>query len=334
MHLLSDFEVEVVARSPLLRTAIGRAERALAGRVPAPVSLCWMSPGRIRHNRPRNLYLGRTLPTIAMYELKAGSQLLYGELDLTANPIDPSTLPAEEGIRLLANRMMEVVETWAGGGGRLALAYSAAKLILACGDAVLLLDGLYHYSYAERGRRLARRCATGRPPWLDPAFMGLYSKALALKLSPSGADDPEEIVAHWALLRETSRAALGALCGACALPGGREPGAATATYAGGVLPVSGRPGEDLIALVKCWRAGKQVRHWARAAGRRLSLVQSLYAAIPPLFYGLSLQGPGDERWLAQASRYLDWALYPGEPPLEQRERALVSAARTMWHLIA
>jgi len=106
-----------------------------------------------------------TLPcTIYNYELREGHKVLYGDLGLQEciPCYDPQDIPLLEGTRLLFNR---------GGGLVLSLfqcstmdrdeqlvrdcAIEHQKAILAMGDCVLLLQGQYHYSYAERLRKIS-----------------------------------------------------------------------------------------------------------------------------------------------------------------------------------
>ena len=153
IRFYSDYEISLVSSSPRARLFIEPIQRELNSVLPVSVSLFWTTPRKLQKNLSRNLSFGPPYPSIGVYEFKAGSQIFYGELDLSVNAIDPRTLPVSEGVRLIANRMMETIEKWAKSGDETELAFSLSKLVLACGDALLLKSGHYHYSYAERSER-------------------------------------------------------------------------------------------------------------------------------------------------------------------------------------
>lgn len=111
-HFISDYEVCLVSSNPATRVKVDQIILDIGNKIPTEVSIFWNSPARIINNRSRNLSFGKPQASIGIYELKAGSMIIYGAFDLSINPIDPSTLPVSEGIRLIINRMMGVVEAW------------------------------------------------------------------------------------------------------------------------------------------------------------------------------------------------------------------------------
>lgn len=195
---LSDYEISVVTRSPFHRQRFAHLSRQLTAELGVEVSASWMRPGRLRTNQSQNLSLGPASPTIAMYEIKAGGQTLYGQ-DLLGQGamIDPSTIPAWAGIRLLTNRMAEALPHLPGLAtpqtDHLETIRCLNKLVLACAEALLLLQRAYHYSYAERGRRFT--AIKYQPP--DNLLAGLVERATEFKLRPARSLYPPDLEALW-----------------------------------------------------------------------------------------------------------------------------------------
>lgn len=331
LTLLSDYEVCLISPSPAARLAVDRILQDLDGKISASVSLFWNTPARIRNNRARNLSFGRPRPTIGMYELKAGSQLLYGDFDLTYNQIDPAAIPPSEGVRLIVNRMMEVIDTWRGGGG---LGLPLAKLTLACGDALLLISGFYHYSYSRR----ALRFDAAFPHFadrMDPHFLALYHRAAERKLNPGPNAPfditPEEVASVSRACQQTLAILLDKLDAAPCQLAVRCAAAVPILYCTGVAPALDPLYERLILALRARRAGQSI-YWRGLPHRRpmLSPFQALYAAIPALFWGLPLTSQPNPDLLNLAANWSRWILpsAAAENPLE-----LTSALLRAWHTL-
>jgi hypothetical protein len=207
LAFLSDYEIAVVTPSPFYRGTFAALSRQLTAEVGVEVSISWMRPGRLCTNQSQNLALGRSKPTIAMYELKAGGQIIYGREMLTAGPIiDPRQISVRAGIRLLINRMIEALDYApdhaphsAASKDRLETVRWINKLILACNEALLLSWGEYHYSYAERGRRFAtlgvERLRSLPLDVLD--LVDVVERATSFKLRPSLDQYPGDAKSLW-----------------------------------------------------------------------------------------------------------------------------------------
>ncbi len=197
---LSDYEIAVVTRSPFYRGLFAALSRELTAELGVEVSLSWLRPGRLRTNQPQNLALGKARPTIAMYELKAGGRTLYGRDMLALGPVlDPRTIPVRAGIRLLINRITETLPRYTTGETGPPPVDEVRwlnKLILAAAESLLLLWGEYHYSYAERGRRFARRAAADAR-WQTVSLPQLAARATRFKLRPDLSLYPEERTRLW-----------------------------------------------------------------------------------------------------------------------------------------
>lgn len=97
-------------------------------------------------------FLNRKLkPTIANYDLKWGSKVIYGKNYLGRIPdVKPEEIPLWEGIKLLLNRMAEALEYFSFKNHNEEMVFWTDKIILACQDALLLSLGEYHYSYRKK----------------------------------------------------------------------------------------------------------------------------------------------------------------------------------------
>jgi hypothetical protein len=132
-------------------------------------------------------------PSMFYYDLVAAHRLVWGDRDflarLPARLRDPALIPAHECTRLLFNRGSGLFYS------RCALAADAdprgtdgfvernhAKIRLALGDAVLALNGRYHFSCLERGRRIAETPALRPPDW--PAIAAWHAEGVDFKLRP------------------------------------------------------------------------------------------------------------------------------------------------------
>jgi hypothetical protein len=167
VDILSDFEICVVSPDVRCRAKCEKLSKKLSQDLCAEITVAWMSPERVSCNKNSNATFGRNYPSIFMYELKAGSKVLYGRDVLTYNVIDPKKLPLWEGIKLLFNRMAESLSDIFAAEARLYREKWMNKTLLACGDILLLDNKLYHHSYNERKQRLADSVDFANYPFLD-----------------------------------------------------------------------------------------------------------------------------------------------------------------------
>ncbi len=335
VRFYSDYEVSLISSQPRARMAIDPIQREINAKLPLSVSIFWTTPRKLRHNLSRNLSFGPPYLSIGVYELKAGSQVFYGDFDLSANQNDPRDLPVSEGVRLIANRMMEAVEKWAKVEDRSELAFSLSKLVLACGDALLVKNGVYHYSYAERGRRFSQHYDDLFKPLLGSEFYTLYEKASSFKLRPYAEVQPAAILEALPRIRAYCRTILRHLLDLPEDDRDRifEAMAASMpiTYQTGLFPALDVAYENLILWLRGRRAGKKTWPNRRRDGKSsLSMFQQLYGAIPSLFWGLPMDGQPDSRLLQTSREWSAWAFPPQEDSTVSEEK-LVAALLSMWH---
>lgn len=141
----------------------------------------------------------RAAPSMFYYDLVAAHQLIWGDAafvaGLPARLRDPALIPAHEAVRLLFNRGSGLLYS------RCALAAAAdprvtngfiernhAKVRLALADAVLALNGRYHCSCRERGRRLGEALAQTPPDWAQ--LVAWHAAGVEFKLHPRHVHPP------------------------------------------------------------------------------------------------------------------------------------------------
>lgn len=144
-------------------------------------------------------------PTLAFLELKVGHQVLWGDGSSLAHiPIsDARALPLMEGTRLLFNRGAALLAAvrqlrtspQLHGRDRWVVAAAGAKVQIALGDCLLLLQGRYHPSYQERARRLDALRLSEVPEWAY--IRAHYPAAIQFKLRPDLAAYAPQDLAAW-----------------------------------------------------------------------------------------------------------------------------------------
>lgn len=139
--------------------------------------------------------LGVLSPTIFNFEMKYGSYVIFGPksiTDLIPNYKD-NDIPSREGMMLLMNRMGDIL-------GRHSplqninmlaekelefLSIPLHKALLACGDSLLLMYGIYDASYRRRLAALEKLECRGELTFLSNADLKLIKFAYKEKLTPS-----------------------------------------------------------------------------------------------------------------------------------------------------
>jgi len=92
-------------------------------------------------------------PTMANYDLKWGSKVIYGKNYLDTIPnFNQNEIPLWEGLRLLFNRMAEALQYFSREKPSDEMVFWTDKIIIACQDALLLSLGKYHYSFGKRNK--------------------------------------------------------------------------------------------------------------------------------------------------------------------------------------
>ena len=290
-ELASDVEIFLVGADRGLRRAAERLSREAGGAAGADLSAAWLDADALRLGRAKNLSR-RPSKTIRLYELEAGSRLLHGRLPEILH-VEPAQIPVAEGVREILNRLAEAAPQLAAGSAD--VQRWSDKLLMACGNTLLLASGGYAASYRERWRRLA----DVESDWaLPPTWRLRVRDAYARKLDPTGGEvemPPTDEVA------EISRAFLAASVPVAAgislepirtFPERYVVAAARREELLRYLPPAGPAAtyEGLIVLLRILRArwplaGRAI--WQALLGRPLSLW--LQAAAAPLYVGIAQQ---------------------------------------------
>jgi hypothetical protein len=229
-------------------------------------------------------------PTVFLYELKAGSRVLWGsERVLDAVPaFRPSDLPVTEGTRFFLNRgvsLLSLLLAIERGKNGEALRKSAAtawsKTVLAAGDAFLLERKLYHWSYAARVKRMEE--AGGGPA--GNGFVREYRDAALFKLTADfdrvPSQDPLELFAAARSLHERQFRLFEERRTFTSIPDWRDYPAAVVRA--GLIPVRRRLKESVRAMVGNALRPREVARFVRlplvGEERRLALLPLLLYAV-------------------------------------------------------
>jgi hypothetical protein len=327
-RLASDVEVYLVGRSPSLRGAARRLEADLAANHAAEISAAWLHPDMLRRGRAKNLSW-RPSRTIRLYELAMGSRTLLGSPP-AIHRIDPATLPLGEGVRLVLNRLAEAAPELASRSPR--AARWTDKILVACGDTLLLAKGAYTVQYRDRVARLNESDA----PWPMPdGWRGEVTAAYERKLTGSAADAGAAPDADGVVVA-TLAAAVERVTGEPLEPLPSFPrrfvvaGARRSELLRYLPPIGPKATfEGLVLVARAWRAGHRVTSrmlTSAVAGRPLSL--ALQATALPLYLGLARADPALVHAAAEA---LVWAGLPaGEVRAADGPVALARLLRHRW----
>ena len=177
LYFMSDYEICVVSSRLKTREICSALSRKISKELGVATSISRISPERLKYNRNINISKGGINPSIFMYELKAGSKILYGQNLLKKNILKPQDISLWEGIKLLLNRMAEYFTLSLSDDSKLLVKSNwMNKILLACGDILLLHSRQYHYSYQERKNRLISLLNIKNYPFLRKNHSRLHNQ--------------------------------------------------------------------------------------------------------------------------------------------------------------
>ncbi len=177
LHLYNDLEFYVLADHVppgMLREWTEEGERRFGIEMEFKV----LSSRRFRSSRPSMFF----------YDLVCGHVLVAGESDWSAALprafFDAASIPPDEAARLLVNRGMSLLRCLRGGAAAPEdfTRRIVSKLHLALGDAVLCVQGRYHWSCRERHAGLARPGVIP-PGWED--LLAWHAQGVEFKFHPT-----------------------------------------------------------------------------------------------------------------------------------------------------
>jgi hypothetical protein len=171
-RLVSDIDLMVLTRrtDPRLIAAI---ERVIARHREAGIDGGQVPVGPLRR------YL-----TLSFYEARANGVVVAGAVDLRrlVPPTEPADLPVWEGVRVLANRLLEHLKY---DTGEASAERVVAKSYEALAEAYLVAGKRYRPSYAERLAEIERQ-----PPDAPPEVLDAVRAVLRRRLASSFAGSP------------------------------------------------------------------------------------------------------------------------------------------------
>ena len=197
LNFLSDYEVEVISLSYLLSRILPIKKEEISLNV-ANESNLEINLGGIKLSAYSLFppFYKSLKPTIANYDLKYGSKMIYGRNYLERIPdFKPEDIPLWEGIRLMFNRMAEALQHFSidylgkypSEEEERKLFFWINKIILAYQDALLISAKKYHYSYKIRNEMFQEIFSKhfGALDKQIPNFLPLTVKATEYKLNPN-----------------------------------------------------------------------------------------------------------------------------------------------------
>ena len=196
LKFLSDCEIIIIPYKWIFsRKKLNEFEREFYQRTSLKVEIWGFTP---------TLYLfipfmkKRIKPTIANYDLKYGSKVMYGKNYLERIPdFKSQDIPLWEGIRLLFNRMAEALKYFSLKNPSKEMVFWANKIILACQDALLLSLGKYACSYKKRNEMFQNLFAKHFDELEDakPNLLDLTAEATQRKLN--GPINVSNSIEYW-----------------------------------------------------------------------------------------------------------------------------------------
>jgi hypothetical protein len=207
-HIINDYDITVVHNLPRFLFQARYASRLdkVAERFARRLAIKQIDFGGQHYRELSRI----PKPTIANYELFHGYHIFYGEdlLAPVAIHIPVEHIPLWEGTWLLRNRSIGLIlaglyflgERSPAEEERENLWIETNKAVLAVGDAFLLAQGCYHWSYRERGRRLSSFPLVEIESWREE-----YCNAIKAKVNPGGCpyDVPmDELIQGWYRARD------------------------------------------------------------------------------------------------------------------------------------
>jgi len=179
-RLLSDIDLMVLTRrtNPLL---IARIDRLIARHADAGIDGGQVPLGPLA-----------TYVTLAFVEARANGVVVRGSADLSRliPPTPPDDIPLWEGIRVLANRLVEHVKF---ADGALPAGRVVAKSYESLAEAHLVLERRHRPSYAERLDELERRAPAGAPAAAVSRMIAVLAARVHRHRPPDGLDTPDDV---------------------------------------------------------------------------------------------------------------------------------------------
>lgn len=159
VNLISDLEIGCIDKNWLKKRHFRKLELFLVKKYDIDLTLNFFLPRRFTKCVPVNWAPVGSPLSIDQYELMKAARFIYGPDPRRHGPeVNSDDIPTWEGIRLLFNRMAEVMDAVSLGmpSGEKKLKKACNKLLIASGDVILLCARQYHHLYRERMKILKK----------------------------------------------------------------------------------------------------------------------------------------------------------------------------------
>jgi len=159
IEIISDFEIGVVDWNWTKLRRVRKTERLLAREYDIDLTLLFFLPRRFKKGIPLNWATKNSPLSIEQYELIKTARFMYGrDFKKDCPVVDPADIPLWQGLRLLFNRMAELTGVLTSDKPDENKFFKACdKLLISCGDALLLSTGTYHHLYRQRKKLFEER---------------------------------------------------------------------------------------------------------------------------------------------------------------------------------
>ncbi len=184
-RFLSDIELGCVTADPRAVIRMATARSVIERATPVDVTLAWLLPSRLTQLGCSNWEITHGRLSLEQYDLLMGSRLLAGRPSprVPDDLLTPRGIQQWDGLRLMLNRVAETVSYICSPTHTISTTQSKlAKLMTACADALLLMNGEYHHLAR---RRLESLVAGRLHSLLQPEAQELLEGAYRWRLSPS-----------------------------------------------------------------------------------------------------------------------------------------------------
>lgn len=162
IKILSDFDMALIRRKIIPPERINELNQSLSKKYKMKVDIHYNNPEKYLNPSDKNPSQRTSSPFVSTYSRKYGAVVLHGRDYLKMMPdCYAENIPYGEGMRILFNRMGELLSSLDIVGiysnnlrmdmiEEEKLRFSMDKLIVACGEALLITNKLYHYSYSKK----------------------------------------------------------------------------------------------------------------------------------------------------------------------------------------
>jgi len=149
----SDFEIGVVTKNWFKRLKCKKVQQYLSNQYGIDLTLLFFLPRRFENGVATNWAFKHSRLSIEQYELLTAAIFVYGyDFTKDVSNFDVKDISIWEGLRLVFNRVAEIIGAFlvADSDNMNSIVKACNKLLIACGDILLLMNGTYLPLYSKR----------------------------------------------------------------------------------------------------------------------------------------------------------------------------------------